>query len=120
MKKILFATGFSLMLSFISVAALAQTEEGTTAISTPKWVSDNGYWIVETNIHTPKINTIYFYNNDNVLVYKEQLNGVVIKLKKRSVKMNLKKVLDQSVTAYNKRQTAGENEMLVMNLLKKQ
>lgn len=119
MKKILFATCFSLMLSIISVTAFAQTEEGTTAISTPKWVSDNGYWIVETNIHTPKINTIYFYNNNNVLVYKEQLNGVVIKLKKRSVKMNLKKVLDQSVIAFNEKQKAAENEMLVMNLLRK-
>ena len=89
-------------------------------ISVPKWVSDNGYWVVESNIHTPKTNTIYFYNNENVMVYKEKLVGVTLKTKKTAVKMKLKKVLDQSVTAYNKRQIAGENEMLVINLLRKQ
>ena len=119
MKKIFFALSFTLLLSFVSVIAFAQSEEETTSYPAPKWVSDNGYWIVESNIHSPKLNSIYFYNNDNVLVYKEKVDGVVINLKKRSVKMNLKKVLDQSVIAFNEKQKAAENEMLVMNLIKK-
>ena len=119
MKKIIPAISFMVLLSFISVAVSAQTEEEITPVPTPKWVSDNGYWIVETNINTPKNNTIYFYNNDHVLIYKEKLDGVVLKVKKRSVKMNLKKVLDQSITAYNERQKASEDQMLVANIINK-
>ncbi len=118
MKRIFFATGITLLMSFLSTAVFAQAEEQTIAYPTPKWVSTNGYWVVESNIKNPKVNTIYFYNNNNVMVYKEEVNGVVIKLKKRSVKMGLKKVLDQSVLAFNEKQKAAENEMLVINLIK--
>ena len=117
MKKILFATGLTLILSLAAVTVFAQTE--STAHRIPKWVSDYGYWVIETNTHTPKLNTIYFYNTDNELVYKEKVDGVVINLKKRKVKMNLKKVLDQSVITYNKTKKADENKMLVAMLVKK-
>jgi hypothetical protein len=116
MKKIFFAAGLTLILSVAAVTVFAQTE--STAHRAPKWVSDNGYWVIETNTHTPKLNTICFYNTDNELVYKEKVDGVVINLKKRRVKMNLKKVLDQSVIAYNKTKKAAENEMLVINLIR--
>ena len=120
MKKILFAISFTLTLSFVSVAALAQNEDETTSNPTPKWISENGYWVIESNIHTPKLNIIYFYNNDGVLVYKENVDGIVINLKKRSVKMNLKRVLEQSLIAFKENQKATENEMLVINRIKKQ
>jgi len=116
MKKIFLTTGLSLILLLAVFTVFAQTE--AKAHPTPKWVSENGYWVIETNTHTPKLNTIYFYNTNNELVYKEKVDGVVINLKKRRVKMNLKKVLDQSVIAYNKTQKAAENEMLVINLIK--
>lgn len=119
MKKLLFAISFNLFFSLFSISVFAQTEEDQTKTPVPKWVSDNGYWVVETNVKTPKINTIYFYNNDNVMLYKEKVEGVVIKLKKRSVKMNLKKVLDQSITAYNEKQKASEDQMLVANIIRK-
>ena len=122
MKKIFFAISFTLLLSFFSVAVFAQSEEEateTTVNPTPKWVSEKGYWVVESNIHTPKVSIIYFYNNDNVLLYKENVNGMVINLKKRRVKMGLKKVLEQSVLAFNQKQKAAENEMLVMNVIKR-
>ena len=56
MKKILFATGLTLILSLAAVTVFAQTE--STAHRIPKWVSDYGYWVIETNTHTPKLNTI--------------------------------------------------------------
>lgn len=122
MKKIFFAISFTLSLSFFSVVVFAQSEEEATEKTvspTPKWVSEKGYWVVESNIQTPKVNIIYFYNNDNILLYKENVNGLVINLKKRRVKMGLKKVLDQSVIAFNQKQKSAENEMLVMNLIKR-
>lgn len=84
----------------------------------PSWVPDNGYWVVESNIHTPKNSTIYFYNLDNVLVYKETIRGVKIKLQKKRVLKNLKAVLEQSLAAWEAQHVASENKMLVAVALK--
>jgi hypothetical protein len=122
MKKIFFASSFILLLNFFSVAVFAQSAEETietTANPTPKFLSEKGYWQVESNIDKPKVNTIYFYNNNNVMVYKENLNGVEINLKKRRVKKALKKVLEQSILAYNPKLVSTENKMLVVNLIKR-
>ena len=53
----------------IQTIALAQDH----ARVSPDWVSEKGWWVVESNIHTPKQHVIYFYNNDRVLVYKEKI-----------------------------------------------
>lgn len=121
MKKNLFALMLTTFFSFATASVFAQSEEEETPTvnSIPKWVSDNGYWVVETTTTNPSTSTLYFYNNDQVLVYKERVEGFVFNLKKRSIKMRLKKVLDQSVVAYEQRKQAAENEMWVMNILKK-
>ena len=46
---------------------------------------------------------IRFYNNDNELLYKETITGVKMKAGKRKVKMKLKKVLEASVQAWEKK-----------------
>lgn len=88
MKKIIFSISFSLLLNFFSIAVFAQWAEETIqtiAYPTPKWVSEKGYWFAESNIHTLKVNTIYFYNNNNVLVYKEYVTRcLVINLKRHA------------------------------------
>lgn len=122
MKKIFFTISFTLLLNFFSTAVFAQLAEETiqtTAYPSTTEVSEKGYWVVETNMNTPKFNTIYFYNNHNVIVYKENVNGVVINLKKRRVKKALKKALEQSILAFNQKPGSIENKMLVMNLVKR-
>jgi hypothetical protein len=84
----------------------------------PAWVPEKGYWVVESNIHTPKNSILYFYNLDNVLVYKEEVKGMKIKLTKKKVRLNLKKVLDQSVAAWETQHIARENDMRVAVALK--
>ena len=66
-------------------------QRGYNKAKTPRWVSDKGFWQIETNIKTPAKNIVYFYNNNNVLIYKENVDGVVFDLEKRRVKMRLKK-----------------------------
>lgn len=78
-----------------------------------------GYWVVESNLHNPASSRLYFYNNDNVLLYTEDVEGMVINISKRRTKMKLKKVLEQSVVLYAQRKKAGENEMLVINTIRK-
>ena len=119
MKKTLYTLAFTMMLACFSATAFAQDDATeTTTHAIPKWVSKMGYWMVETNINTPKHNIVYFYNNDNVMVYKETMDGVVLKLDKRRTKMRLKKLVDQTVTAYHQKQIATENGMLVVNQIK--
>ncbi len=117
MKKIFFSTAFILLMLTTSFAQ--SEEQETTTYPTPKWISEKGFWMIETNINTPDKNILYFYNNNNILVYKERVDGMVINLKKRSVKMGLKKVLEQSITAYNQHYEMVENEMLVFNMIRK-
>jgi hypothetical protein len=104
---------FAAVLSLFSVCSFAQEE-----YPTPRWVSDKGYWVIEGNIHSPKNNIIWFYNNDNVLVYKEVVSGIRLNPNKRKVKMKLKKVLESSVTAWEEKGKPAEEGNLVKTILK--
>jgi hypothetical protein len=82
----------------------------------PDWVSDKGYWVVESNINSPLDHIITFYNNDNELLYKETITGIKLNPEKRKVKMKLKKVLESAVLAWKKTkdgQKPGEETALV-------
>ena len=116
MKQNTFLFVFVVLLSCLSHLCSAQQDEQQTAI--PKWVSDKGYWVVESNIHTPKNSIVYFYNLNNVLVYKEKIEGLKIKLNKKKVLLRLKNVLEQSISAWEEKHIAKENEMLVAVALK--
>ena len=109
-KTLLAATALSL----ISLCSFSQTAQHAI----PRWVSDKGHWVVESNIHSPLDHIIWFYNNDNVLVYKETLTGVKLNPEKRKVKMKLKKVLEASVLAWEKKRVPEENKEYVAAILK--
>lgn len=85
----------------------------------PKWVSEKGYWMVESNVKTPKSSTIYFFNNDNVMVYKEKVEGFKLKINKTKTRMRLEGILEQSVTAWEQKHIFSENTFLVATALKK-
>lgn len=111
----LFKPGFLIaMLTFAHFIASAQQDKDTHI---PKWVSDKGYWVVKGNVNTPLDNTILFYNNDHVLVYKESLTGVKLNPDKRKVKMKLKQVLESSITAWESKSERGEEMARVRNIL---
>ena len=90
MKQSFKALMFSTFFAFVFITAFSQDEP--TRI--PKWYSEKGYWVVESNIHSPLEHIVRFYNNDNVLLYKETLTNTRLNPEKRSVKMKLKKVLE--------------------------
>ena len=109
-----------LLLSLCHVISFAQNETGETCnVATPKWVTLKGYWVVETNLKTPRSATLCFYNDDNLLVYKEKMEGVKINVNKRKTKMQLKKILEQSLVLYEQRKCASENELLAKNIISK-
>lgn len=111
MKQIIRPIMFAL-LSFVAVASYAQ--EKTVS---PKWVSNKGFWVIEGNKKQPKTKVIRFYNNDNILVYKETLTKVKLNPDKRKVKMKLKKVLEESVEAWQRSREPSEELAYVKTIL---
>lgn len=107
-------------LLILGTAAVAQEETTNTTPVTPRWVSEKGYWVAESNVNIPKQYTVRFYNNDHVMVYSEKIEGVVLKLDRTKVKMHLKKVLESSVVAWEVKRKASENEGWVINTHQKQ
>ena len=76
-----------------------------------------GYWVIETNIKSPKVSTVYFYTNDAILVYKEDVKGKRLNPRRKKIVMKLNHVLVESITAWNQEQVVKENTMLVKNKL---
>lgn len=99
----------------ISSCSVAQSQ---THERVPKWVSDKGYWVLESNIHSPLEHTVLFYNNENILVYKESISGMRLNPKKTSVKMKLKKALEAALMACQKTGTTEENKQYLSAALK--
>lgn len=112
MKKQLLLT---LLLGLIMQATLF-AQHTTPAV--PEWVSEKGWWMIESNIHTPKKHIVYFYNKDGVLVYKEKIEGLRIRPSRKTTKMQLKQALETAVLAWEKQHQLTENEALVLNCLK--
>jgi hypothetical protein len=113
MKKHLFLT--LLLGLLVQAAAFAQDNQP----SSPEWVSAKGWWVVESNVHTPKQHIVYFYNNDGVLVYKEKIDGLRINTARHTTRMQLKQVLESAVLAWENKQQFKDNQALVVNSLRK-
>jgi len=119
MKKHFLTSMFALIISCVSIAAFSQQKKQASSSDSPKWVSEKGYWVVENNKKTPKHSVIYFYDTNNELVYKEKIDDMRINFKRKKVLLRLKRVLEQSVTAWQKQHIFKEDEMLVALALKK-
>lgn len=84
----------------------------------PKWMSQKGFWVIQSNLHSPKKATIYFYTNTQELVYKEQVNGKRINPDRLKTRKHLESVLVESIIAWQKEGVAKENQQLVITKTK--
>jgi hypothetical protein len=111
---------FATILIFLSTSlvSFAQDEEQTQPQRNPRWISDKGYWVIESNVKTPYHSVIHFYNNENVLVYREKVDGMKINLNRNRTKMRLKKILEQSIVAWEKNHVPREDQQWVANALR--
>ncbi len=95
---------------------------GKDRIHTPVWVSEKGYWVIESNIHSRYRHTVFFYNNDNILMYKETLDGIKLNAERRRIKMRLKKALETAALTWsspgNARGTIPPDQLIVMTALR--
>lgn len=102
-----------ILLSTTSTLAFAQ-ENITGFKGVPEMISDKGYWVVVSNVKTPKTSEIFFYNNAHALVYTEKVEGMKLNLKNRRTCMRLNKVLNNSLAVYELKQP--KKEELVKNI----
>ena len=93
-------------------------QNGFKKTKTPRWVSQKGFWQIQSNINTPDKNIVYFYNNENVLVYKENVDGVVFDLQKKRVKMRLKRALETAILAWNRDRMFQDKQQWISLLLR--
>ena len=100
-----------LLVSFIVVTALSLS---TFSAHAQRWLSDKGFWVVESNVKMPREYIIYFYNNEKQLMYKEHLKGVTLSVNRRKTRKRLERVLEQSVTAWEKDHVVGEDRQWVV------
>jgi hypothetical protein len=90
----------------------------TTGLSCAGFAQQNnepkGYWVIENNVKTPKQSIIYFYNNENQVVYKETVIGKKLRVNRPRVNRRLNAVLEQSLTAWqNNRQLKDDQQLVV-------
>lgn len=98
-KRILFAFAFT---AYFAVAGYSQ-EVLTTQKSLPDWVSQEGYWVVESNIRNKKQHTVFFYNNQHQLVGRKEISGVKLRLQRVKTKRMLKVELENALGSWAKK-----------------
>jgi hypothetical protein len=76
--------------------------------------TEKGYWVTEAE-KKPARYTLYFYNNQNVLVYKEEI-GQKLNIKKAWVRKLLKEVLEQSVAIHEKKLAESERQTVAARI----
>ena len=86
MKKI-----FLILIMFLSSLA-GKAQEGM-----PK----EGFWVIESNVKTPRKNFIRFYNHLNELIYEEEVLNKKININRAKVRKALTKVLQTLLNPVN-------------------
>jgi len=113
MKALLKPLYLGIVLVTIFASANAQGGTSETAAPKPAWLPEYGYWVVESNVKTPKHSIVYFYTDDNTLIYKEEVDGIKLKPNKEKTKMKLKKLLDSALWAWNAKKPINETAKIV-------
>ena len=103
-----------LVLFFFIFLLYNSTVKAQSESEVPKWMCEKGYWVIQSNLKTPKNATIYFYTTRHELVYKEFISGKKINIEKIKTRKHLEEVLNQAVTAWQKEGIVKENQQLVI------
>ncbi|WP_460669702.1 hypothetical protein [Larkinella ripae] len=86
---------------FLSVATFGQNRKTNTARS--------GFWVVESQ--PKKQCTVYFYTDDNQLVYQEVLAKKQLNIKRATTRESLNTVLEQALRQWALNQQSGRESI---------
>lgn len=108
-----------LLLAFSTITLSCAAQSSRAAAKTPRWLSDNGWWVIEHNKKTPKNSVVYFYNNNRELVYQEKVTGVRLNINRKKTLLHLNQVLTQALAAWERDQVVEADRQLVRNAIKR-
>lgn len=104
------------MKQFILLAMLFSFALGSTAQQNQKptnTMPEGGFWVVESNIKTPKHSVIHFYNSQGQCISKETVSGKRVNVKRKRVARQLNAVLQQSLLAWKEGEAVKENAYML-------
>lgn len=99
-----------LTLTLIIMAAFTSAQAQPAATTTGK-----GFWVVESNIRTPKSQIVLFYDDTSRVVYKETIAGKKIPYHRRAMQKKLNQVLAYVI---NRQDSLVQTNLLAATLLK--
>jgi hypothetical protein len=90
------------MIKYLTLALmLVFLHEGRAQGRKQTCMPGEGYWVVESNVKTPRTATVWFYTPENILVFKQNFEGRKLKVKRPKTVRQLNAVLHQSIVAWN-------------------
>lgn len=72
----------------ISIGARAQEKKETANFA---------HWVIESNVKSPKISVVKFYNDQQELIYQETISGKRMNIKRTKIKKGLDQALAQLI-----------------------
>jgi hypothetical protein len=67
----------------------------TTASAQDLTSRQDSYWVIESNLKTPKNSIVYFYNGKSELMYKQTISGKKINATRAKVQRKLNELLNE-------------------------
>ena len=72
----------------------------------------DGFWVIESNVKTPRQSTVYYYNRSNEVIYREDVSGKKLNTARRRTVRRLNQVLDQSLIAWESNKTNNSGQLV--------
>jgi hypothetical protein len=94
--------------ALITTAAFGQKRKANYGNYPP-----NGTWVIESNVKTPKTQTVKFYNAWQQLIYQETIAGKELKFSKPKVQKKLNEALTKALA---KDFPAGKTDLVAASL----
>ena len=106
-KKIIFCLTAMLFTCGLLLSAREPSHHSTHSdpgVALPAWISDQGYWVLETHRHQRRQSQVHFYDNNNRLIASTTIVNRRLNTHRRKVKMELKCMLEASILAWKNQQ----------------
>jgi hypothetical protein len=115
--SIKFLAAIAIVVSFVTVTgSFAQQATGTEVKEEKK---ELGYFVLVNTKEEKKVTTVWFFNNDNVLVYEEKVAGVKFNLNKKKTVDMLNQGVEKAVTAWNEKHITMKDKDWMTTLAKR-
>ncbi len=95
MKKIIIPLFLMAAAPFVSHSQTANNSQPWKRTE-PK-MKEEGYWVIEGNVHSARNNTVYFYNSQNELVGRQEMSGKKLKANKSGTRRMLNAMLEKAL-----------------------